>query len=106
MEAAYPWSRLPAVVLTVPAVTGSVKVVGGDAVFDFLYLAERRDNGLAVENVGNLLLGKRVALDGEGRADGFDLVGASQQQGVRLFHADGEALGQRGDVRDEPDGFG
>ena len=42
-----------------------IEVVGGDGVFDFLDLAERGDDGFAIENVGDLLLGERVALDGE-----------------------------------------
>ena len=55
-----------------------VLLIGSNGVASLLNLPQRRDDRLAVENGGDLLLGEPVALDRQRAADGADAVDAPQ----------------------------
>jgi hypothetical protein len=83
-----------------------IEFVGLDGVLDFLDLFQGRNNLLAFQNRLNFTFRQGVALDGQGRMDGFDSVGPPEPQGVLLFHPDCISFQLTGYLRNQIDGLG
>ena len=82
------------------------KIVSGDGISDLLNFPEGSNDFFPVQNIGDLILGKRIPFDCQRRLDRFDFIRFTQFQSIMLFQTNSVTFNERGNLRNHRDRFG
>lgn len=81
------------------------KFVGLDRIFYFLYLTQRGNNSLTIDNITHFVLTQRITLNSERRVDGLNTIGLSKAQAFLSLQTDGITFYLSGNLRYQIDSF-